>query len=213
MNWRPLLILFLGLVPLRAQPADPLFFTWHAFEYVAYEKTNREVTLQVHFRTHSEFRQFAMLRGAVYGTQRLPKGWLWTTGYLRQTQEVVGDTEWARQQRVYSSLSRPMRQGRLRHTPRVQYDYLFDMAVAAYGRSRFSWQTEWAGPVRPYAVAELFTETAGLQRFRPRVGVRFQAARRVEADIVYQYDRIYLRGQTNRHIVQTTLTFRRRGKD
>jgi hypothetical protein len=45
------------------------------------------------------------------------------------------------------------------------------------------------------------------------VGVRFQPAKLVEADIVYQYDRIYLRGLTNRHIVQTTLTFHRPGKD
>jgi len=125
----------------------------------------------------------------------------------------VADQEWTPQQRVFSSLSRPLRTRRLQHSPRFQYDYLFDMAVPSYGRVRLAWQTEWIARFRPYAGAEEFIERRGVQRFRPRVGVRFSPASHMDADIVYMYDRIYLRGLTNRHILQTTLNFHRSKRD
>ena len=81
------------------------------------------------------------------------------------------------------------------------------MGTPTYGRYRFSSQTEWTGRIRPYAGIEGFVEHAGVQRFRPRAGVRFNPTALVETDVVYIYDQIYLRSTTNRHILQTTFTF------
>lgn len=213
MSCRLLLLLSALSFPLFAQLSEPVFFSWHAMEYVAYEKGARNVTLQLHFRTRNHFSSFNLLRGNVYGSQELPKGWIWNVGYLRQTAESFDDEEWARQQRVFSSISRPFRRSRLGHIPRFQYDYLYDMATPAYGRYRFSWQTEWTGRARPYVGVEEFVENAGVQRFRPRAGVRFRAGKHLDSDFVYIYDRIYRRGSTNRHIIQTTFTFHRSHKD
>ncbi|MBL8238987.1 MAG: hypothetical protein JNM66_16310 [Bryobacterales bacterium] len=213
MTVRLAVLSFASLGALMAQAPEPVFFSWHAVEYVAYSAANRDLTVQLHFRTTHHFAHFSMLRGSIYGSQQLPKGWNWNAGYLRQAAEGSIDQEWNRQQRVFSSLSRPFRHSRLRHTPRFQYDYLYDMNTPAYGRYRFAWQTEWTGRVRPYAGVEEFVENAGVQRFRPRAGVRFQAARYLDTDFVYVYDRIYRRGNTNRHILQTTFTFHRSRKD
>lgn len=205
------LLLLLG--PLYGQTKEPVFFSWHAIEAAFIEKPNFDVSAQVHFRTRDHFSVFNLLRGSVTGSGRLPNGWIATTGYFRQSQEVIGADDWAPQHRLFSSISRPWRQSRFRHIPRFQYDYLFGMPSAAYGRYRFAWQTEWTGRVRPYAGVEEFVEHAGIQRFRPRAGVRFQPAAYFETDIVYIYDRIYLRGNTNRHILQTTFRFHRPGRD
>ncbi len=198
---------------LVGQSKDPAYFSWHALEYTAFDNGRRDVTFQFHFRTHDHFTVFGLVRGAVFTTRQLPNRWNWTGGYLVQNQETTGDQEWARQQRVYTAISRPLLTRRLRHVPRVQYDYLFAMSTPAYARYRFGWQTEWVGRLRPYAGAEEFVERAGVQRFRPRLGVRFSPAPYLDADIVYLYDRIYLRGTTNRHILQTTFNFHRPGKD
>ena len=200
-------------VSLTGQMKEPVFYSWHEFEYVACEKANRDLTVQLHFRTRDRFSTFNLVRGSVFGSRRLFAGWIGTAGYFYQHRESFGDDEWKRQQRVFSSLSRPWRQARLRHIPRVQYDRLFGMGTPAYGRYRFSWQTEWTGRIRPYAGIEGFVEHAGVQRFRPRAGVRFNPHALVETDVVYIYDQIYLRSTTNRHILQTTFTFHRRRKD
>ena len=192
----------------------PVFFSWHQVEVEAYRHADRDVSAILHFRTSHDFSAFNLIRGSVVGRQRLPKGLVVSAGYLIQDQEPnSGDGEWLKQQRVFASIGRTVRQGKFRHTPRFQYDYLYDMTSAAYGRYRFAWQTEWAGRVRPYGAAEEFIERAGVQRFRPRVGVRFAAGKYLDTDIGYIYDRIYLRGNTNRHILQTTFSFRRPGRD
>jgi len=205
------LLLFAGV--LAAQ--TPVFFSWHQLEFEAYRDTDRDVTAILHFRTSREFSAFNTVRGSVVGRQRLPKGFVASVGYFIQDQAPGdgSDGEWLKQQRVFASSQRTVWRGKLGHTPRVQYDYLFDMATAAYGRYRFAWQTEWAGRVRPYGAAEEFVEHAGVQRFRPRVGVRFGVGKYLDTDIGYIYDRIYLRGTTNRHILQTTFSFHRAGRD
>lgn len=205
------LVLFAGA--LAAQ--TPVFFSWHQVEFEAYRDADRDLTAVLHFRTSREFSAFNLIRGSVVGRQRLPKEFVVSAGYLIQDQEPGGngDGEWLKQQRMFASIGRTVRQGKLRHTPRFQYDYLFDMTTAAYARYRFAWQTEWAGRVRPYGAAEEFVERAGVQRFRPRVGVRFAAGKYLDTDIGYIYDRIYLRGNTNRHILQTTFSFHRPGRD
>jgi len=43
--------------------------------------------------------------------------------------------------------------------------------------------------------------------------VRFGVGKYLDTDIGYIYDRIYLRGTTNRHILQTTFSFHRAGRD
>jgi hypothetical protein len=204
------LLLFAGA--LAAQ--TPVFFSWHQLEFEAYRDADRDVTAILHFRTSREFSAFNTVRGSVVGRQRLPKALVVSAGYLIQDQEPgAGDGEWLKQQRVFASIQRTVGRGKLRHTPRAQYDYLFDMSTAAYARYRFAWVTEWAGRVRPYGGAEEFFERAGAQRFRPRAGVRFAAGRYLDADVGYIYDRIYLRGNTNRHILQTTFSFHRAGRD
>ncbi|MFN0106270.1 MAG: hypothetical protein ACKV2U_29785 [Bryobacteraceae bacterium] len=213
MNWRVLLWAAPFVVSTNGQPKEPVFYSWHAIEYMAYDNGHRDLTVQLHFRTRDRFSTFNLVRGSIFASQQLPNGWYWRAGYFRQNQEVFGDDEWTRQQRVFSSLSREWERTRLRHIPRFQYDYLYGMATPSYGRYRFSWQTEWVGRVRPYAGVEEFVEHAGIQRFRPRAGVRFQPAAYLEADFVYIYDRIYLRGNTNRHILQTTFSFRRPRRD
>lgn len=204
--------LLLFAVALAAQP--PVFFTWHQVEFETYRDADRDLTAILHFRTSQDFSAFNLIRGSVVGRQRLPKNFVFSAGYLIQDQEPnSGDGEWLKQQRVFASIGRTVRQGKLRHTPRFQYDYLFDMTTAAYARYRFGWQTEWVGRVRPYGAAEEFVERAGVQRFRPRVGVRFATGKYLDTDIGYIYDRIYLRGTTNRHILQTTFSFHRSGRD
>ena len=207
----------LGLLLLAGALAaeTPVFFSWHQLEWEAYRDADRDVSAILHFRTSRDFSAFNLIRGSVVGRQRLAKGRVVSAGYLIQDQEPGGngDGEWLKQQRVFASIGRTMGRGKLRHTPRFQYDYLYDMTTAAYGRYRFAWQTEWAGRVRPYGAAEEFIERAGVQRFRPRVGVRFAAGKYLDTDIGYIYDRIYLRGNTNRHILQTTFSFHRAGRD
>ena len=213
MTARILIWLALGTGVLFAQRQEPGFFTWHAFEYTALDNGQRDLTFQFHFRTHDNFRVLSLVRGSVFASRQLPRRWTWTGGYLAQNQETSADSEWARQQRVFTSISRPFRTARLRHNPRFQYDYLFWMPTPSYGRYRFAWQTEWVARVRPYAGAEEFIEHKGVQRFRPRAGLRFSPSRYVDADIVYMYDRIYLRGLKNRHIIQTTINFHRPSRD
>lgn len=206
-------LFFVFLVSLRGQQPDSAFFSWHAFDYTFLERPLFDVTAQLHFRTRNHFSTFNLLRGSLFASVPLPKGFNTTGGYLRQSQESRGDEEWARQQRFFASISRPFTFRRIRHTPRLQYDYLYAMRSPAYGRYRLFWQTEWTGRVRPYAAIEQFVENAGVQRLRPRIGVRFQPASILSTDIVYMYDRIYLRGDANRHILQTTFSFHRPRKD
>lgn len=128
---------------------------------------------------------------------------------LRQHQEFFGDDEWGRRHRAAAPCETPG----YATSRAFSYDRLFGMATPAYGRYRFSWETEWTGRVRPYVGVEEFVEHAGIQRSRPSAGVRFRPARYLDTDLAYIYDRIYLRATANRHILQTTLTFHRRGRD
>lgn len=211
MRLGPLLLLAAVRVVLGQAPA---FFSWHQVEWEAWRNESRDVTAILHFRTSHDFSAFNMVRGSVVGRQRLPKEFVVSAGYLIQDQEPGGsDGEWLKQQRVFASIGRTVGRGRLRHTPRFQYDYLFDMSVAAYARYRFGWQTEWAGRVRPYGGVEEFVERAGVQRFRPRAGVRIAAGKYLDTDFGYIHDRIYLRGSQNRHILQTTFSFHRAERD
>ena len=213
MSWRTLLLLPLLSLAASAQSTPPAFYSWHTLEYQTLDRGTRSLTLQLQFRTRAHFSRFNLFRGSIIGNQKLGHGWIATAGYFRQQHEAGGDGEWSAQQRVFSSISRPWRTRRIQHVPRFQYDYLFAMPTPSYGRYRFAWQTEWIGRFRPYAAAEEFIEHAGIQRFRPRAGVRFAAGAHMDADIVYIYDRIYLRNAANRHILQTTFSFHRAGSD
>jgi len=55
----------------RAQRQEPVFYSWHAFEYAVYEKPERELTAQFHFRTRDHFSTFALVRYSVFGTRRV----------------------------------------------------------------------------------------------------------------------------------------------
>lgn len=70
---RSLLGAVLLAVSMTAKNKEPVFFSWHAVEYTVYEKPDREVTAQLHFRTRDHFSTFSLLRYSVYGSQRLPK--------------------------------------------------------------------------------------------------------------------------------------------
>ena len=213
MIWRALLLLPVLSVAASAQAEAPVFYSWHTLEYQAFNRDGRDVALQLQFRTREHFSSFNLLRGAIAGSQKLAHGWVATAGYFHQNQESANDDEWSAQQRVFSSISRPWVTRRLRHFPRFQYDYLFGMPVPAYGRYRFAWQTEFTARIRPYAGAEEFIEHAGVQRLRPRAGIRFRTGAHMETDLGYIYDRIYLRSAVNRHIFQTTITFHPARKD
>lgn len=194
-----------------AQEKPPVFYSWHAFETVLFDNGRTELDALVHFRTREHFSMFQLIRGSFYGSQRLSQNWTASAGFFGQRQEA--DPEWSPQLRYWGAIARRIPNGPLLHTVRVQTDRLFGMDVPAYTRYRFLWEAEKRGRIRPYIGVEEFVEHAGRQRTRPRAGMRFTASRTVDLDFVYFYDRIYLRNPGARHILQTTISFRRPSRD
>ncbi|MFN0101343.1 MAG: hypothetical protein ACKV2U_04550 [Bryobacteraceae bacterium] len=197
--------LLLLSVARAAQDAPPKFYSWHGFEWVAFDNGRREIDAQFHFRTRDRFSVFQLVRGSVYGSQRIRKNWVAGGGFLVQAQEA--DPTWAPQKRFWASITREIQTRNFEHSVRVQTDHLFAMRDPAYTRYRFAWQTEWKRRLAPYAGVEEFVEHAGRQRTRPRAGVSFVASRAIDVNIQYAFDHIYLRNPGNRHILQTTFSF------
>jgi len=190
-------------------PCQSLRFTsWHVVDVSLHDDGRRELNALVHFRLAERFTEPQLLRGSIYGSYTLRKDWIAAGGFF--SQRLKGDGEWTPQQRFFYSISRPFSTPRLLHTPRFQVDHIFGTPAPAYTRYRFGFQTEYRARVRPYAGIEEFVEPAGHQRSRYRAGVRFAGSPRVDVDLQYAFDRIFLRNPANRHILQTTFSFHRR---